>query len=567
MSDTTTERKSAWKCFAPWIILFLIVAVLESVYYFRDKPNDADRTNFLRFTFADPDNLQRLQTFEKLHDLVDTGPEVIQVGDSSGLHAIQPYIVMQYLPGYKFVNYNVATTLGYRGYLGVARYALRKNPRAKYLILYAQLFGGNPREILWDDPKLIGWDVQHQFDDPFYRAFQVPTLALREKVTDELYYLHHKFKAADAPRLSNDGYRMFHEIFQSSLGWCRETDVPGDARRDIWANLISVMQGDLSVLNDPEIARIAKALNKIPSVKVESFYDWTSLRRKTYISEIYEEFYELAKQHNVKLIILFNPMPESARRKLFESFFFIGEIEQELDRFRAKHPDVYVQKDLQYWPDRMFSVFSHIATPYAEESSHWYGRRLAEIIGGTPKPVDPARLPKNPDKLVLDFKDAISAYGWLDPEPSPDGRTMRYIGPRAIAMVFALGPDKESTICLELGKFTPEALKLLRAKVNGQYLAPGEVGTGANGVATVTWRLPAELAKRYTGWLNMTFSVQPGTHAPGTDEWNLPTEGNRPKQLAAERLTITAREQVIGHNHDFGPLQLLCGQPRTIKKP
>ena len=62
--------------------------------------------------------------------------EFIQVGDSSGLFGVRPNIVKSYLSGMDYINTNCCADMGWEGYAYSANYYLKKNPNAKYLVLY-----------------------------------------------------------------------------------------------------------------------------------------------------------------------------------------------------------------------------------------------------------------------------------------------------------------------------------------------------------------------------------------------------------------------------------------------
>ena len=82
-------------------------------------------------------------------------PDVIQIGDSSGFHAIVPRIVDQYLGGLKYENLSCCANTGFDGYYTIAEFMLRNTPSIKAVVLYMSL--NNPPR----DPATVadrgGW--------------------------------------------------------------------------------------------------------------------------------------------------------------------------------------------------------------------------------------------------------------------------------------------------------------------------------------------------------------------------------------------------------------------------
>ena len=166
-----------------------------------------------------------------MRNLATEPTEIVQVGDSSGMHGVVPAVMQSKLGGARYLNMNVATTLGYVGYYTIAKYALenQKQPGTiKYLVLYTNAIGAIPRWMLWDDKKLIGFDLQREYGSAFHRLFQLPSLGVRQPVSRGLFYWNGTLMQPDAPITDNEGFDYFNHIHRLSRGWVRETDVPGD---------------------------------------------------------------------------------------------------------------------------------------------------------------------------------------------------------------------------------------------------------------------------------------------------------------------------------------------------
>ena len=59
---------------------------------------------YLNWNFNSDELFHKVLIYEKLRNALRDHPDIIQVGDSSGFHAIVPRIVDQYLDGLKYEN-------------------------------------------------------------------------------------------------------------------------------------------------------------------------------------------------------------------------------------------------------------------------------------------------------------------------------------------------------------------------------------------------------------------------------------------------------------------------------
>jgi hypothetical protein len=473
----------------------LLVAAIEIAVLLFAQPHRADRTNFLHLDFANGEVLQRAIVYLKMRNLATVPTDVLQVGDSSGMHGVVPAVMQASLGGARYLNMNVATTLGYIGYYTIAKYVLenQKTPGTiKYLVLYTNAIGAIPRWTLWDDKKLIGFDLQREFDDTFHRVFQLPSLGVRQPVTRTIYYLNGTLMQPDAPITDNEGFDFFNQIHRLSRGWVRETDVPGDVPADIFRNL---RRGPAD-LGRPLV-----------EVKVESFVDWRRLRRVTYMEHVYGRFAELAEKHGAKLIVVFNPVPEAAK-SLYTGDREVGvllehdQITAELRRLRDLFPGVRFETEFTYWPDERFSVFSHVATPFAEQNTERLAKRLAPWMPDLPSNrTDQSDFPTS---VRIDLTRQFGGYGWQT-DKQPDGSLVSWIGPRDVASVWTgVEPGRAYTFKARVTHAQGRARECLALVVNGDLAEPKQ--RLADG--TTEWTVPAHAISRWAGWLKMSFTTR-----------------------------------------------------------
>jgi hypothetical protein len=487
--------------FKPWLLVLFCLAVFETSYDLVFNPPRVTWNSFLNFKFTEHETFQRLVTHDKVIASEGFHADIIQVGDSSGLHGVIPPVVMSSLPGYTYLNMSVATNLGYSGYLNLARVQLKRNPSARYLVLYASPIGGVPRKSLWDDDqKLMAPQIYNEFLSPLHHLFQLPSLSVRQEVIGNAYYLGYRFQQKDAVLSTNRGYLAFTKSFRETNGWVRETDVEGDIPSDIYKNLWP----DLNLNNSAAVREAVKGAK----VTEQHFFDWSTLQRRSYFDVVYGAFANLAKARDVKLILVFNPLPESLRRPEFEEFMDWKAIDAALARFRKAHPEVIVT-NFEFWPDEDFSVFSHISTPASIKSSRRVGELLARYIEPRTDMSSNSQqrwLAEPLEGLNIDFRSHFAGYGWTDAAGTTNGFPMQHIGPRGKAWLFAhVKPGSDYVLKISY-KGIAEEVEGIRLFVNGANALRKTRERNEN-EGWIEYALPAAEVGKYSGWLNLEFDT------------------------------------------------------------
>ena len=105
-----------------------IIALVEVGYSVVDASSPVERSNYLNWNFNSDELFHKVVIYEKLRNAVRDKPDIIQVGDSSGFHAIVPRIVDQYLAGLKYENLSCCANTGFDGYYSIAEFMLRNTP-------------------------------------------------------------------------------------------------------------------------------------------------------------------------------------------------------------------------------------------------------------------------------------------------------------------------------------------------------------------------------------------------------------------------------------------------------
>jgi hypothetical protein len=486
--------------FKPWGLALIVLGVIEGVYYFAAHPPRLTWNSFLQVNFAEYETFQRLVAHDKISALGDVQADIIQVGDSSGMHAVMPKVVMASMPGYTYLNLGVATNLGYSGYLNMARIGLRANPQAKCLVLYTCMIGAVPRQTLWHDTHaLMSESIYDEFLRPARHFIQFPTLQTRPNVLGSTYYLNYFLRTREGLLTNNRGYFAFHSIAQGSLGWTRETDVEGDVPN----NVFSYLRRDGSVPPD-EPASLA-GLRLAPRVTDDHFFDWWTLSNRSYFDVVYDAFADLAKEHKVKLVLVFNPMPEEIKYPIFDNLMDWAAIKNGLERVKARHPEVIVTS-FDYWPSERFSVFSHVATPFAVHSS----QRVADLLKEHLPPR--SALEQNLNQLhkqsltefSVDFEKPYAGYGFVNQlKQTPEFPLWLMRGKESFVFGDILPTGRSLQMKVSFDQFSgSDTFTDLHAQCNGIELPVISMDVQSR---TLTWALPTNAAEKYLGWLVLRF--------------------------------------------------------------
>lgn len=506
------------------------VAIEAAIGFFAPR-SDALRSNLLELSFAKPEMLQRAFVHEKLLAFDDDHPDIIQVGDSSGMHGVQSLIVESYLGGRSYLNLSVASNLGYTGFYAMARRAMERSGTVKMLVLYFTPGGGAFPKSLIDARDLMGPDLQRELVSPFNRFFHTPSLGLRREVTDHVYYINGRLNQVDRPLINNSGYFMLRDIIAPSGGWVRETDTADDTV----ARLFQAASPGLAGYTDEEIVRIQRDNGTFANVP--RVFDWSKLSYRTTLEMVLDDYLALARQHGAKLVVATNPVPESFQREAFKVGFDMDGISKALQEYGNRHSDVSIL-DIAYWPDSKFSVFSHIATPYSAESSHRMGQFLAGLVSKLPA-ANAVQTPyRAPDRVVLNMAASPTLYGFDIAEKAAGTTFRRLRAGRSEALAYA--------------RVNPEAQQELRISVLNapndavlRDIAIGIHGTAAtrlpdikeDGKTILRFSLLLEATRRFGGWLELTLSTRGAT----TWQTNMLEAAATGPQLQVERMELISQ--------------------------
>ncbi|MBV8186970.1 MAG: hypothetical protein JOY64_37655 [Alphaproteobacteria bacterium] len=353
-----------------------MIAAIETSYAAMDGSSSVARSGYLNWNFNTPDLFHKVIIYEKLSHAVAMRPDVIQVGDSSGFHAIVPSIVDRYLGGLKYANLSCCANTGFTGYYTIAEYVLDKVSTVKAVVLYVTLynFPRDPRQVLTSFvggqdrlPMAFGWIA------PFITP---PTLAARESVVRPVYTLDGSLdEPAALPVETSPSFGDLARFIRATDGWWPEHDTHlSKSRQDQREPSICALGDawpDDGVYYTPDIFGRPQSFTRLDLSRLA----------------------DLTARHGAKLIVLIQPNPcphvegsfLEARRK-------------DVAAVAAKYENVVVADPALFepWPWRNFISSDHLRTGFEEAASSRVGRAVAAALGLSMVPVEQRTEPNEP---------------------------------------------------------------------------------------------------------------------------------------------------------------------------
>jgi hypothetical protein len=328
----------------PVAIALAVIALTEAVCALVLRPGIVERTKF--------NLLNRFHTtavFGKLGEFADSAPDIVQVGDSSGFHGVNPDAVTRYLGGLKYLNLSCCAGMGYRGYYSIADFMLRRNPGVKAVVLYVSL-RNLPRADLIAGQRQLGDFVENSLTTPFANLAPA-TVALRQRIVDAM---EHKGQARIDAIFTDE----LRQSARAHNGWWPEHDrrIAGGKRAEYWRETCGAT--GVAVQNDDA-----------------TFYGDD---KQSYMLSEFGRFASLAARHGAKFVVIFHPF---SCRGLEGSL--LAARRADIARLLKQNSNmvVFPESMLELWPTEKFVSADHLRVGYDEENFRRVGKLLARALG------------------------------------------------------------------------------------------------------------------------------------------------------------------------------------------
>ncbi len=298
-------------------------------------------TNFFEMAYMKNESFQKKLIYEKNRYLVRYNAEFFSVGDSSGLHGIQPLAVMNYLDGAGFVNVNATADGGYDGFRYLAEYYLKRVPKAKHFVFYVspKNIPARANPLIGPNPQLFKM-IRHEYLS-IWGKLKPPSLPLRSPITNLAYYGKYQDKLYNFSDTDITGKLPLNEVqmMVQNRGWYPYGVETGLQTED--CDFRMNYKNDLT---------FEKELDKFATV---------------------------ARAHQANLAIVFSPVSCEPL-----SGVYTDPVQKQLDSFRLRHPEVFVPFDLMTtWPAALFADDYHLHDEAAAALSERLGKAMKDWLG------------------------------------------------------------------------------------------------------------------------------------------------------------------------------------------
>lgn len=353
----------------------MAVLAIEATYSVVSTTSPAERSGYLDLNFNTMELFQKALIYSKLEAAVAAKPQVVQIGDSSGLHAVIPRIVDQYLDGLKYENMSCCAITGSDGYYSIAEFMFRNVPSIKAVVLYTSWHNG-PAELASHSAEIGPSEVRLRYAVGWPSHVVMPaTLAARPDVLRAVY--------APTAELAQPGLEPVDKVsafaslvrfLRKNAGWWPEHDTRvNSTKHDEW---LAKLCTDVMSARDLEEAYSRDIFNRPQP------YAQTELRRLA----------NLAARYGAKLIVVFQPFTCPAI-----SEGYLAKRLADLVAVAAEYPNIVIgQPAFEPWSGKRFISMDHLGAGNEDEASRRVGRMVATALGlpvREPPPLSPAKLP------------------------------------------------------------------------------------------------------------------------------------------------------------------------------
>lgn len=357
--------------FKALVAALVMIAAGELGYATVDGSSPVERSTYINWNFNEPELFHKGLIYEKIRRAIVARPDIIQVGDSSGLHAIVPGIVEKFIPGLTYENLSCCANMGYDGYYTIAEFMLRHVSSIKAVVLY---LSWNNTMFAPDavDAHIVGSpDRLRGAFGPLAGPSALPSMASREDVLRSTYTLAGQLEPLGSVPLDRRWPAVISSI-RKHQGWLREQDIHRTAagREKLMKDLCGNGTMDVSG-SGPTVPDILG-------------------RPQSYLGFELTRLAQLTARHGAKLVVAFQPHP--CRMVLDNSFLTARRAD--IAKLIATYPNVEVPAAPQlfeHWPAQRFTSADHLRTGYEDAASRRLGRELARVFRLPPsEPPSPA---------------------------------------------------------------------------------------------------------------------------------------------------------------------------------
>lgn len=356
LGDSTwgISRPAVTRLSIPLCCTLAVIAAIEAITALTFAPHFWQRSGWLLHDPYLPETLDRILAYEKLKQLDALDPDIISVGDSSGLFSVQATIVNRYTHGRRFLNLSTGANHAFAGYKAIAEHMLQRSPRLKHVVLhmYPTIVPSDAVIQVADLGRILHEDLLGP------RSYLMPPTAALSP-TAKLALFQHKKYSEDAPLTTHKWGVEVSSTAGQSLGWLPE--------------------------HDTRFNRVVGWVAFAPDART-AWYHRLGVTERSSINAVLDDFHRMVRRYGAELVVFFSPVPA---RAILQTDANLPVAEAALERFQNEHPDVAILTPLVTdFGGEKFGEWNHVSREYTFVSSARLGRSLEKLIldrGSVPK--------------------------------------------------------------------------------------------------------------------------------------------------------------------------------------
>jgi hypothetical protein len=312
------------KSIKPVLYSLIIIIVIEFIIFcFSDSEKLKEKiiiNNFRSFIYLKPDNYLINVISLKLHLLSHKKYRTVIIGDSTGYFNLNPLFF-----DFKSINLASYYIVGWTGFNNILKYNLKQNNSLKYVILSI-----NPSMLSQKLKNNINIDSQINsiFFSPWKSINYLPSISYRELIFNELFYYPLNIKYYKEPFNESIKYLITNNshIYKLNVN-----------DNNLTKNFLELYKGWFPLAYKSSYTEQNRTFCSYYRFNEEFEFQ----NNLTFNLKKLDQFNQIIKKHNLKLIVIFAPVPCIISKKELE-------FNNQIKNYQLANPDIIFPFELYY---------------------------------------------------------------------------------------------------------------------------------------------------------------------------------------------------------------------------
>lgn len=309
--------------------------------------------NFKSLIYLKEESALLHQTSLKLSLLSTLEVDTIIIGDSTGYYNLNS----NYLDS-KSVNLASFYFLGWDGFIKILNHNIKHNNKLKNVVISL-----TPNNIYQKSisNNLVNDQLDRLFYSPFKSINYLPSIAYRELIFNQLFYHPLKIKYENNP---------FHNSIKYMIDNNPNKYLININDKDIIENFFNLYHGWFPLTNKSKTAKF----NSIFCSFYRPNEDFEFQDNLTFNLKKLDQFNQIIKKHNLKLIVIFAPVPCIITKKELE-------FNNQIKNYQLANPDIIFPFELYYnFPVEDFADDVHLLDNASIKFSKLVNEKIKDFI-------------------------------------------------------------------------------------------------------------------------------------------------------------------------------------------